>query len=235
MVTSVVYHANFRDVANKFSNQIDLIYTDPPYKRKDDAPHHFASLAFWGPQLLKDGGSLLTLTPHYLLEDVMALFNGHFAERLKFRWIYCQNQEQGPHPRMAMGIEVMWKPILHYVKRAFPQGRGFVKDMIHIPEPQKEMHPWQQSEEWAKYYVPKFTDEGDTVLDPFMGTGTAAIVALESGRNFIGIENNHNTIEEARDRIWQELSITTTVLGASTAILGRTGQNGNEESTNDAP
>lgn len=227
MTISIVYHSDFFDIA-PYLPQVDLIYTDPPYKRADGSLAHFEHLALFAPQLLKDGGSLLTLTPHYLLEEVMA----SFYTKLKYRWIYCQNQEQGPHPRMAMGIEVMWKPILHYVKRAYPQGRGFVKDMIHIPAPQKEMHPWQQAEEWANYYIPKFTEEGDTVFDPFMGTGTAAIAALRNNRNFIGIENNKNIIDEASDRIWEELSITTTVHGANTALHGQTAQNESEESTN---
>jgi len=43
--------------------------------------------------------------------------------------------------------------------------------------------------------------EGDTVLDPFTGSGTVAVVALQHGRNFVGTELNFEYGEIAKDRI----------------------------------
>ena len=43
--------------------------------------------------------------------------------------------------------------------------------------------------------------EGDTVLDPFTGSGTVAVVALRHGRNFVGTELNPEYGEIAKDRI----------------------------------
>ena len=43
--------------------------------------------------------------------------------------------------------------------------------------------------------------EGDTVLDPFTGSGTVAVVALRHGRNFVGTELNPEYAEIARERI----------------------------------
>lgn len=43
--------------------------------------------------------------------------------------------------------------------------------------------------------------EGDTVLDPFTGSGTVAVVAMRHGRNFIGTELNPDYAEIARNRI----------------------------------
>ena len=43
--------------------------------------------------------------------------------------------------------------------------------------------------------------EGDTVLDPFMGSGTVAVVANRLGRNFVGTELNPEYAEIARERI----------------------------------
>ena len=48
--------------------------------------------------------------------------------------------------------------------------------------------------------------EGDTVLDPFMGSGTTGVACKMLKRNFIGIELNDEYIEIARARIeaWEE-------------------------------
>lgn len=46
--------------------------------------------------------------------------------------------------------------------------------------------------------------EGDTVLDPFVGSGTTGVVAISNGRQFIGIDLNPDYIEIARKRIKNE-------------------------------
>jgi len=45
------------------------------------------------------------------------------------------------------------------------------------------------------------SEAGDTVLDPFTGSGTVAVVALQHGRNFVGTELNPEYGEIAKDRI----------------------------------
>lgn len=42
---------------------------------------------------------------------------------------------------------------------------------------------------------------GDIVLDPFMGTGTTAVAALQHGRRFVGIENDPRWFDAACQRI----------------------------------
>lgn len=45
------------------------------------------------------------------------------------------------------------------------------------------------------------TDPGDVVLDPFMGSGTTALAAIELGRHFIGFDKSEEYVELARQRI----------------------------------
>ena len=45
------------------------------------------------------------------------------------------------------------------------------------------------------------SNEGDTILDPFMGSGTTAIACLNTNRKFIGIELDEQYVEAARRRI----------------------------------
>jgi DNA modification methylase len=50
--------------------------------------------------------------------------------------------------------------------------------------------------------------EGGTVLDPFTGSGTTAVVALENNRNFVGTELNPEYIQLAENRIKEEIPTT---------------------------
>ena len=50
------------------------------------------------------------------------------------------------------------------------------------------------------------SDEGDTVLDPFMGTGTTALAAKRLGRKYIGIELDTKYVEIAENKLSQEVS-----------------------------
>lgn len=51
-------------------------------------------------------------------------------------------------------------------------------------------HPTQKPEELLRRIILSCTDEGDTILDPFVGSGTTSVVAKKYNRNSIGIELN---------------------------------------------
>jgi site-specific DNA-methyltransferase (adenine-specific) len=50
-----------------------------------------------------------------------------------------------------------------------------------------------------------YTYEGDVVLDPFMGAGTAAIAALRTNRHYIGFDTDQAYVDRARERIAEEV------------------------------
>jgi len=47
----------------------------------------------------------------------------------------------------------------------------------------------------------KIRYKNDVVLDPFVGSGTTCLVALKTGRNYIGYDNNPEYVKLAEDRI----------------------------------
>jgi adenine-specific DNA-methyltransferase len=67
--------------------------------------------------------------------------------------------------------------------------------------PEKTAHPCQFPQELAGRIVSCFTNEGDTVLDSFMGSGTTGIICKNLNRNFIGIELDENYFNIAKKRI----------------------------------
>lgn len=67
-------------------------------------------------------------------------------------------------------------------------------DDISIPfwsMPENTDHPTQKPEKLYAKLVLASSKPGDKILDPFLGSGTAAVVAQKLGRNFCGIEINH--------------------------------------------
>ena len=63
------------------------------------------------------------------------------------------------------------------------------------------LHPTQKPLSLMEYLVKTFTNEGDTVLDFTMGSGTTGVACKNLNRNFIGIELDNNYFEIAKNRI----------------------------------
>jgi site-specific DNA-methyltransferase (adenine-specific) len=62
-------------------------------------------------------------------------------------------------------------------------------------------HPAIFPEQLAQDHIVSWSNEGDTVLDCFMGSGTTGKMAFLNGRNFIGIELDDKYFEIAKERI----------------------------------
>ena len=58
--------------------------------------------------------------------------------------------------------------------------------------------------DFAKKLITLFSKEGDLILDPFMGSGTTAVAAKLTNRNYIGFEIIKNYVKIAEDRIKKE-------------------------------
>ncbi|HPM82553.1 MAG TPA: site-specific DNA-methyltransferase [Candidatus Anammoximicrobium sp.] len=58
----------------------------------------------------------------------------------------------------------------------------------------------------AEWFIRSFCPPGGTVLDPFVGSGTTAAVALMHGRNAIGIDVRQEQIDLARRRIASQVA-----------------------------
>ena len=62
-------------------------------------------------------------------------------------------------------------------------------------------HPAPFPENLAHDHIISWSNEGDTVLDPFMGSGTTGVACVNTGRNFIGIEIDPDYFAIAENRI----------------------------------
>ena len=80
------------------------------------------------------------------------------------------------------------------------------KDVIEIPTTcngmgEKTPHPTQKPEELVRKLILASSDEGDIVLDPFVGSGTTAVCAKQLNRQWIGIDQEGEYLDWAKKRL----------------------------------
>lgn len=71
------------------------------------------------------------------------------------------------------------------------------------------LHPTQKPVSLLEYLIKTYTNEGETVLDNCMGSGSTGVACVNTGRNFIGMELDKNYFEIAKKRIEEAQQATT--------------------------
>jgi site-specific DNA-methyltransferase (adenine-specific) len=75
------------------------------------------------------------------------------------------------------------------------------KALWDAPSGKSKIHPTQKPLQLFERLVRASSNEGFTVFDPFMGSGTTGVACANTGRNFIGIERDEGYFKIAQDRI----------------------------------
>ncbi len=119
---------------------------------------------------------------------------------------YNPQMETGhtPYRRQAKPDEAL---ALHYGRgRKFtsgsPTGERYPRSVLHFPSRNGPiLHPTQKPLALIEWLVKTYSYPGDTVLDPFMGSGTTGAACRETGRHFIGIEQDSAYFQGAESRL----------------------------------
>ena len=83
-------------------------------------------------------------------------------------------------------------------------GLRYPTTIVKFDRDNNGFHPTQKPVDLLRYLVLTYTNEGNTVLDNFMGSGTTAIACIREKRHFIGFELNKEYYEKAKKRIESE-------------------------------
>jgi site-specific DNA-methyltransferase (adenine-specific) len=185
-----------RGMADK---SVDAVITDPPYgmgkafqnDRPDEADSLFMRatdeidricvgnfLAFWSAQRLE---KVSEFKPKRIL-----IWNKTFA-------LYTPNN-----------VGYRYEPIFWMRGKSAYQKCGDIYECYPIAfksQPESTNHPTQKPVALIKSMLLDYTHEGDTILDPFMGSGTTGVACVQTGRNFIGIEIDPTYFAIAEKRI----------------------------------
>jgi len=138
------------------------------------------------------------LTEH---EDVVVFSNAGVSKNAKVRMTY---NPQGTLPcnKMVKGKgHSDHRPSTKVQKEYLQTTTNYPKSIIDIASDLAFDHPTQKPVALMEYLVKTYTNEGDTVLDNCMGSGTTGIACKNLNRKFIGIEQDPNYFEIAKGRI----------------------------------
>lgn len=82
-----------------------------------------------------------------------------------------------------------------------PPSQGFPHDILRFPNIQHRLHSTEKPTKLLMHLIESYSRPGETVLDFCMGSGSTAIAAMATGRNFIGMELEKNIFDKASRRI----------------------------------
>lgn len=82
-----------------------------------------------------------------------------------------------------------------------PQGENCNVLFYNVPSPKERYHPTQKPVDLLEHLILSYSNEGETVLDNCMGSGSTGVACVNTGRNFIGMELDQGYFEIAQKRI----------------------------------
>jgi len=192
-------------------NSIDHVFTSPPYNRKrNDKYEHYDDTVVNYYKLIKDsieqslriskGYVIFNIQKNYYNKaDVFKLF-GTFADKIVEVIIW---EKSNPMPAAALAITNAYEFFLILGDKPLKSNTTYTKNIIttSVNGKMPESHKAVMKQEVADWFIEKFTKEGDTVLDPFAGTGTTGVACRNLNRNFILIEQDESYCKLAEERI----------------------------------
>ncbi len=78
---------------------------------------------------------------------------------------------------------------------------GYPSNIIKFKSQNGELHPTQKPVALMEYLIKTYTNEGETVLDFTMGSGSTGVACVNTNRRFIGIELDQGYFDIAKQRV----------------------------------
>lgn len=155
------------------------------------------SMAAEATRLLCDGGWLLVFCDWRM---VAALGPAIESAGLRWRALLCWDKG---NPGLGLGFRPQHEMVLGYTLGTPVQHDTSASNVLSVPRTARatQEHPTQKPVELMARLIRATTGGGTTVLDPFCGSGTTGVAAVQLGREFIGIERDPAYVEVAARRL----------------------------------
>ena len=175
-----------RDIPDK---SIDLIVTDPPYGKKADK----GTNGFGTSKNRRYQGGWDNQRPDKQVFDEMFRISknliifgaNYFCDMLPFsnHWIFWDKKGDISFKNPFADGELIYTTFTSPIKKVVFKQQGFITD-----SKDKRYHPTQKPSELIQMLIEQYSNKGDLVLDPFLGSGTTAVACVNTGRHYIGFE-----------------------------------------------
>jgi len=213
--TNIIYNENCMDTMSDMEDEsIDLIVADPPYGMNFRSNHRIERYddIFWDDNLdWLDDWSLQT---HKILKENshmyvfcsfhnVDIFKQTLQRDFMFKNILIWEKNNTSMGDLKGDYAPKYEMILFVTKgRRLLNGRRDA-NILKFPRTGNRMHPTQKPEQLISYLINKSSEKDEIVYDPFVGSGTTALSALNLGRRYIGSEINEDYYKISLDRIKQ--------------------------------
>ncbi len=125
----------------------------------------------------------------------------------KGKWTYNKQMEERKGSGLARAKQKFhWKPNSENYRLMEEKKADSIPD-LRVPSSvqffncERGLHPTQKPTALMEYLIKTYTNEGETVLDNCMGSGTTGVACKKTGRHFIGIEKDPKYFEIAVSRV----------------------------------
>ena len=185
----LVKFSDYKDWLKEQDN-CDLLLTDPPYMTDVDDIHEFAKewlpIAF---DKIKPSGRAYVCIGAYP-EEIQAYLTACKTSWLKVSNILVWTYQNTLGPSPSHDYKLNWQAILYFKGPDAPPLKSpqmmeqFTVQNISAPDGRQgdRYHEWQKPLELAERFIRHSTEEGQFILDPFVGTGTFILAANKLGR-----------------------------------------------------
>ena len=197
---AILHLGDCRDVLPTLP-RVDAVVTDPPYG---------IGLEYEGEDFSDTSDEVQVLVDSFVplcraLAPVVSITPGNVNHYLypKPTWTLCWFNRAGAGSG-PWGFSC-WQPILCYGPDPYLRlGMGRRPDFIeHSETSEINGHPCPKPIRFQKLWIDRVAHDAKTILDPFMGSGTTGVAAVQMGRDFIGIEREPAYFDIACRRIEQ--------------------------------
>jgi DNA modification methylase len=165
--------------------------------------HHFYSItgSQFGIPIKKN---YLKLTEHFEL-DKLDYYMPY--EELKKKWDYENNRTYNPQMTKGKpyktkgGSEISSVYGKHRKTEIINKGTRHPTSILKFNSPNKSLHSTQKPIDILEWLIKSYSNEGETVLDFTMGSGSTGVACKNTNRKFIGIEKDKKIFETAKKRL----------------------------------
>jgi site-specific DNA-methyltransferase (adenine-specific) len=104
-------------------------------------------------------------------------------------------------PKSKSGLSDNYGNYKQIIARKIPINKSLPQSIIKFNNEQGTQHPTQKPVALFEYLIRTYTQPGEVVFDPCVGSGTTALAARNTGRNYIVGDNSAEYVEIARKRL----------------------------------